>query len=152
MDRRQKRLEIEYTNFMNNIGDKSLAEYYQFNDTIHVQFTKLNIDEFELKIDYENKPPFIYELNLPNDVKTYIKSFLHEKLHLISTIKYKQDYPFSAPIFSLSHVETNFPNFYSSNRKTTRLNIFNNMYSFSWQPGISMEYNIFTFILFMLNI
>jgi hypothetical protein len=144
--RREHRLTNEYKNFMTKLNEQSLREYFQFDDSIQLHFTKLELDKFELIIDYENKPPFIHQLNLPSDIKLYIKSFLHEKLYLSSSILYPNHYPFHSPKFSLLNVTTNLPYFQSN-----CIHLFNAMYEYSWSPGIIMEYDILNYILFILK-
>ena len=136
-------IERSYNLMLNAIHGKTISCYYNLDLDITITITKMHHDIFMVNYDYENKPPLIAQLNLPTDLHSHIKSFLHKKYTISSQIYYPDHYPFRAPSWALINSTI------SLFEPDIQFKFFNQQLKDSWSPCVIIESDVLSYIVWL---
>ena len=142
MDKRIERIDRSYTQFLNVVNNRPISCHYSISDEYKVTICRISYDVFMVYIMYENKPPFIAQLDLPSDIHTYIKSFLHKKHKINSFISYTDQYPFRSPQWSIVH---------ASKELKKEIIQYNKSLDESWLPCLNFENDILCYLVWVIQ-
>ena len=142
MDKRIERIDRSYTQFLNVVNKQPITSHYSISDEYTVTICRISHDVFMVYITYENKPPFISQLDLPSDIHSYIKSFLHTKHKINSFISYTEQYPFRPPRWSIVH---------ATKELKHQLIQFNQSLEASWLPCLNFENDILCYLVWAIQ-
>ena len=130
MTSRERRLNSLYTDFMKN---SNIAEYYQIVDSTFL-VERINFSTFHFHSTYEKKVTL--NMNLPDEIIEYIKTFIIKKKESRFEIIYPMDYPFKGPIWKLLETTENIKEY------NKMIQIKNYSYEIEWSPAITFEKDI----------
>ena len=136
MTHRLRRIQRNYDTILSH-GD--LSTYYQLN-TFKVEFTQVKDDEFLLVIKY-NQPIYVLPLNLPIELNQCVYSYLYMTLQFTIRLTFPADYPYKAPMFSLSEIKNQ-----AFLKYNTIINNHSYMYKHGWTPLITIEMQLLDLI------
>jgi hypothetical protein len=142
MDKRIERIDRSYTKFLNVVNKQPITRHYSISDEYIVTIQRISHDVFMVYISYENKPPLIAQLQLPSDIHSYIKSFLHTKHKINSFIAYTEQYPFRPPRWSIVH---------ATKELKQQIIQFNQSLEASWLPCLNFENDILCYLVWAIQ-
>jgi len=154
-ERQNKRL----LRFEREFKDVDLSRYFQLKNDARekIQIEKtIQKSGIILTIRYTNRipcPPF----QLPDELKYLIGEYLIYRIEIQTKISYSQTYPFTPPIWFMTHVKHNlkreeYDPFYLLEYYIDKINHHNHIYHLrilndtQWHPAISIEGDILLFL------
>lgn len=143
MDKRLARIERGYQRFLNTLHSRRINSHYDISHEFDITVTKTSDETFMVYINYENNPPLIAQLQLPTDINTHIKSFLHAKKHMYASIGYPSDYPFRPPKWAIVDSTINLKN---------ELIIFNKSLDASWLPCMDFDNELLCYLVWAIQL
>jgi hypothetical protein len=142
MDKRIERIDRSYIQFLNVVKLKGITGHYNISDEYKITITRITEDVFMVYITYENQPPLIAQLELPSDINTYIKSFLHTKHKINSFLSYPNQYPFRPPAWTIVHATKDLKN---------QIIQYNKSLEESWLPCLNFENDILCYLVWAIQ-
>ena len=142
MDKRIYRINCLYTKFLNAVNTQLITTYYNISNEFNITIHRIKDDEFMVYVNYENIPPLISQLQLPNDISNYIKSILHKKINIDASFVYSSQYPFRPPLWTITN---------STIDLKKEIAIFNRTLDDAWIPCMTLEHDVLCYLVWAIQ-
>ena len=140
-----------FTYFTNKFGNPgSFGNYFGIskNYTINTFIPNFENRIINLTIIYCENQPIFYFPDLSTEISEYIHKFINRKIHVQIQIKFKNDYPFSPPVFKIVGLKNTVN--YSINKEIYiylkyKTKLYNEKLDKTWTPALLIEKTILDF-------